>query len=332
MLRIVKIARISSVRFCAYYYLGFSIGYGNLSFEPVIACLGIAYCVWFCVAVELLNRYTDRAEDRINQPERTRVCLEIGYGNICRMSIMCWLCVVTLGIILVCFRPAFSTAIVIIVTLLIGYSYSAGPEFNRHPVISLIVLTTALSFPPIAGRILAPIEGRQDWRLVILSAVLLTLASLSLAGIKDITDVAGDRLRGYRSLWLAIIASGKSGYLILTIVAIQVVLIVGVVAVKGMTIAGLICLAIPIIEITLVKSATQNLTQSEREMLRETMHTSTFIIAVICFSCLFPSKHTLIVSLVAASWWVVASKRLHWHKLFSCRTFIHTMRLIHRGV
>src|SRR5512140_1811730 len=64
---LITLVRCGSIRFTAYYTLGFTIGFGAPGDAAVVWSLGIVYLVLFCLAVELLNRITDQVEDAVNR-------------------------------------------------------------------------------------------------------------------------------------------------------------------------------------------------------------------------------------------------------------------------
>lgn len=311
-------ARVSSIRFSAYYCLGFTAAYGDLTCRPYAAMLGLVYCVTYCSAVELLNRYTDRIEDKVNQPVRTLICSQLGYENIRKAAIACWLLVVSLGVLMVSIRRTWLSAAAVVLTVLIGVSYSVGPAFNRHRYLSLVALTTSLSMPIITGAVMSDSGARPSWPIVLVEVTLLTFISLSIAGIKDITDIEGDKIKGYESLWLSTLGSPRRNVCLAIIIAVQVVTIILSVQSQTIPFVAYLDLVIPAAEVMLISIVRRSMSE-QRHLLRESMHNLTFFATALCLLTLVPTLNTLSAVMASTVWWVVASRYLHWHNDFSAK-------------
>ena len=317
------ISRVASVRFISYYALGFMVGYGTPGPDVLTWAVGIVYCALFCVGVELLNRLSDRREDAINQPDRTAQCEFVGYDRIRVVCLGCWILLGILGLVLILLRPGWPSAAAVAGSMAIGAAYSVGPALKTRPVLTLLALSTALSLPVVCGWVFAPVRG--NGASVLAGFGLLTLASLSTAGLKDLTDTAGDAERGYRSLWLRLQRSPRAAGIMAGLAALQILVIV-LSLLAGLSPTILVCLSLPVLQVLVLRAAAGADGATGRHQVREAMHTTTLLVLVVVLVGIRPGLWSVLASAAAIGWWVFASRALHWNQHLSGGTLAAVLR------
>ena len=194
----VLLLRIGSVRFTAFYFAAFYaalVATGHK--EPEWIAVSLIFSVINCLSTELVNRYADRQEDKINRPVRTAMCEEFGFPKI--RLIAFWLFALQVPIYIGWFVAWGKVDLfaVQIVCWLTAWNYSVGLRFKARKYGVLAVLTGTFVLPFLFGWTM--FSNISELPPIIIS---LPIFVASIAGIKDITDVEGDLERGYESAFV----------------------------------------------------------------------------------------------------------------------------------
>lgn len=308
---VLLLARSCSVRFTAYYWVGWAVGLAvNDRLDVAWALLGVPLWLAYCVGTEAVNRIADRTEDAVNRPERTALCEEFGWRRLTAVAVASWAVFVSIGAALTWSHPGFALPAILLVDMGVALGYSIGPAFKRHRILSLLALTAPVTTPLVTGW---AVHGTVDTLLSpVLPAVAVQAAfSLGLAGIKDITDVAGDREIGYASLWLALIRLWRPAA-VYGLIGAPFLLLTAAVVTGVLPVVALAALPLAVVSALVVTAASRAATPAGREAAREVMHQYTFgFLAVALVACV-PTPSALVAAVVAAAYWALASKTLHW--------------------
>lgn len=319
--RAVRLIRVGSPRFAALYCAGFLAGTtqaGGISVGLLPWWLG--YWLLFCVAVEWLNRLADLPADRINQPQRTRMALSFGVRALRPLIVSLWLVVAVWSMALALTMNSTSqrvTAVVVLsINIAIGIGYSIGRFAKRRPKFALLLLSATTVMPLITG-IVAGNGTLTGSALVVVAAgaVLLGTSSLAIAGAKDLTDIVGDRLIGYRSPWLKIIESG-AGRNALALLAVQLIA-AGVIAVAGGSVFALLTIAVVPLELTVVLLANRSRSMADFIAVREFMYVVTLGNVALTGIAIVGTAEYLAMVAACVLAWIVLSRFGHWHRHFS---------------
>ncbi|MEV7417382.1 UbiA family prenyltransferase [Streptomyces sp. NPDC089919] len=303
--------RSCSVRFTAYYWVGFSVGLAaNGRLDLPWALLGVPLWLAYCVGTEAINRIADRDADVINRPERTRLCEEFGWARLTRVCVGAWVLFALIGAALVWTHPGYALPALLLVDMGVAIGYSIGPAFKRHQLLSLMALTAPMVTPLLTGW---AVHGDRDTLLspVLPIAAVLAAFSLGLAGIKDITDVEGDRELDYSSLWLALIKL-RRGAAVYALIGFPFVLLAVFTAVDRLPDVSLTLLPLVVLSALVVLAAARAEAPADREAAREVMHNYTFYFLALGLLVAVPETATALAFAAAVGWWLLASKVLHW--------------------
>ncbi|WP_033196033.1 UbiA family prenyltransferase, partial [Streptomyces xiaopingdaonensis] len=303
--------RSCSVRFTAYYWVGFTAGLAaNGRLTPGWALLGVPMWLAYCLGTEALNRIADQEADAVNRPERTALCEEFGWDRLLRVTVASWIVFVLVGAALVWVHPGAELVAILLVDIGVAVGYSVGPAFKRHRVLSLLALTAPLVTPLLTGW---AVHAATDTLLspVLPAAAVLAAFSLGLSGIKDITDVAGDRRLNYSSLWLRLVAL-RRGAAVYAMIGTPFVLLL-LFAVRG-ALPWTVTVLLPLVAVSalVVAAAGRAAAALDREAAREVMHQYTFYFLVLVLLTATPGAGTAAATAAAVVHWAVASKQLHW--------------------
>jgi 4-hydroxybenzoate polyprenyltransferase len=324
----VLLARVTSVRFAAYYGMSLAAGLGaHRLAHPGRLLFVVGYCLAFCVAIESLNRVTDRTEDEVNQARRTAMCHQLGYGRLRATAVAAWSAVVLLDVAWVLARPDGRLAALLAVNLLIGIGYSAGPRLKVRRAAVLLVLTGAIGLPLLTGYLTFPDRDRAA--AVATAGVLLVLLSLTTAGAKDVTDETGDRAGDYRSLWLEVVRRRRG--LLVVLLGLQLLVPVAVVAAGTLPPAALLAVLVLPAEAAVLACVARARTAEERSAAREAMHSSTAAGTGVILLATQPSLPTAAAVAAGLAWWVAASRWLHWNRHLSARSLALCGALLRRA-
>lgn len=200
--------RCTSTRFTCYYFLAFYCGLaGAGEHRPGWLALGAGYWFVHSTTTELLNRLADRAADEVNRPERTALCHLVGYRRLRLAAMVGSTLLLGLGLVWIVLVPTPLVIALVLVADVLCVNYSYGLRLSRSRFLSLIVLAFPFVGTFSGGWALAhprldAAAGRDFVTDALPVLVIGGLALASLSGVKDLTDMVGDHLKGYRSGWL----------------------------------------------------------------------------------------------------------------------------------
>jgi 4-hydroxybenzoate polyprenyltransferase len=318
--KLLAVLRVGSCRFAAFYFLSFQLALlraGQNGIRWIV--FGFFFWLLHCLGVELLNRYSDRVEDRINRPDRSRICEGIGYQRIRDASIVIWTILALVYATWLFWQPSRMLGLLLWTGLFAGVCYSILWRFKTKRLLSLGALTFPFGGPFligwIAGNRFQTAEFlRED--LVRLVPFLLMVGSFACghAGIKDITDIAGDRAIGYRSLWVSWISLVSHRRMILVLFSVSTWASLTTVFVAfGLlpTRYRYLLLLLPVSAALGVASARAS-TVLERAAVRETLYYYWFGFNALAMFLLVPNAGSAGRVVLAVLYWIVASRYFHW--------------------
>ncbi|WP_020673055.1 UbiA family prenyltransferase [Amycolatopsis nigrescens] len=309
--KLAFLLRCCSCRFTAYYWMGFCAGLA-MAGQLTVGWALLALPWWFAYSTgtEALNRVADREEDAINRPERTWMCEQVGWANLRWVAIGSWVVFALIGVGVLWRYPSFALAGTAIVSSMIAIGYSVGPTFKRHRLLALLALTTPMITPLCMGW---AVGGSLP---VLLGIVLpagcaLVLFSLGLGGIKDITDIEGDRAVNYSSLWLSLLTSRRGLAIYAAICLPACVTVLGVLF-ADLPPSSLGVLPFVFVSALVVTAASRAKTTEERGVAREVMHLYTQCYLALYLLLAVPSAGMAVVTGAGIACWLVTSRWLHW--------------------
>ncbi|MDR1806493.1 MAG: UbiA family prenyltransferase [Propionibacteriaceae bacterium] len=320
---LLTLLRLGTIRFAVFYLMGFLIGFSNSWLrDPLTLTIGATFCVTFSLGVELLNRWADQDHDLLSEPERFDQCRKFGFG---RIRLTAWLSLggsLLLGVALLAWRPDPVVAVLGAVSLMLGAAYSAGPRLKIHGAWTPILLTTTVTFPMVIGLRLSPAGG--EWTTIGAVFVLLTCASLSTMGVKDLADVEGDRACGYDSVWPRLMEDRRWVPLAIVLLVQVGAAAVGV-GIVGRTMA--IAFLLPPLELLVVHKAFRATRNHQEPVVRELMYWQTLVSVGLVGIAVRPSLATGIVAGAALVAWWAASRWLHWQPHYFARELWSLVRV-----
>jgi 4-hydroxybenzoate polyprenyltransferase len=310
--------RCGSCRFAAYYFLSFQIAIvdaGQASWRW--AAFGFIFWLLHSLGVELLNRYSDRVEDKINRPERTALCEVVGYESIKWAAIAIWVLIAAIYVGWLYLFPNPVLAALLWSGLIVGVCYSFLVRFKARRYLSLLVLTFPFGGPFLIGwaaahgswsmsELLSDLFGRLAPFLIVVG-----LFFAGHAGIKDITDIAGDEHVGYRSLWISLIRR-RATLTIRLLVSIWFITCMGFVAVGGLPTRFVVLAGLWPLSLMFATAASRAVMTTDRGAVRELFYHYWLLFMSVALYLLVPGLAALLSISGAAAYWILTSQSLHW--------------------
>jgi 4-hydroxybenzoate polyprenyltransferase len=310
----------ASCRFGALYCVPFCAGLaaaGTLSVAT--ALLAVAFWLALGMAIEVTNRLADRVEDTVNRPERTALCAAVGWRALARVQLVLWGLVALATAAWLARAPDALLLLLLLSGAGVGIAYSRGPRLSRRRALVFVVLSGTFVGPfclgfaagdPVAG-VGSGARFAQLGQFVPLFWVA-TLFISSLAGVKDITDRAGDEAIGYRSAFVAF--TERHGTAALTaLAAVPFVALAGFVAtglLPARTLALLAFLPLSAGVALAVRGAHDR--PADQLLVREALYHHWLAFTSATLLACYPSRGLLAAVAGAWLWWLVASRFLHW--------------------
>lgn len=284
----------------------------------------------FQLITSVSNCLSDREEDAIDYPERTRLCQSLGYGfmrDAVIASTAAYLAV--LGVMTWVVDVPLDTIIIAFLGLLASFSYSFL-RLKRHPLgaPSLLGPMSGLSLwvgwhgsggdfafldDVHLGAITALDPGALltgDTAVVLPSAIALALLGATLCGSKDVPNLAGDAAVGFKSLYLQIVTGKHPLARVLSIVSVPYLFVAACVA-AGYEPPYLWILLLYPAAIGFSRTLVRAGSPAEGLVVREVgyLYWQLFMSAVLI--AVDPTPLTAGVLLASACWWLVSSRWLH---------------------
>lgn len=203
----------TSARNIGHYYLAFILGCAAASsLNPGFALLGLVFATAVSTLVESANRLSDRREDSVNRPERTYLCRLVGFPTLERIAWFSFAILVSYSVGWFVLNPSPYLAFLLVASVIIAVTYSYAPggvrPLKRSRWLSSVLLTIPTVGPFLTAYFGTAEKGPSE--LVGTPLAFLVVAFLVLlvaTGAKDVTDLAGDELIGYRSLWVDVVTT-----------------------------------------------------------------------------------------------------------------------------
>jgi 4-hydroxybenzoate polyprenyltransferase len=318
--KVRALLRCGSCRFAAFYFLPAfaamaSVGRGSWGWALAAA----AYWWVLSLGPELVNRMADRTEDEINRPERTALCHTVGFGRIATIATGCWVAVAAADVAWLAVAPSVLLGGLLLLAGLFGIGYSYGPRFKRSRYLSLLVLTFPFCGTFLVGWCLgrtSPLHGSRLHDLyssVLPFCVVLGMTIGSLAGIKDVTDIAGDAEIGYESAWVRIVRSRPEPVVagLLSLPSLVLVAFVASGLLPGRLLGLLALLPCSWLVAFLGRHAR---TSDQAAAAREIAYSYWMAFLAIALILYVPSWPLGIAAVATVVYWLVASRRFHWSR------------------
>ncbi|HEX7291556.1 MAG TPA: UbiA family prenyltransferase [Conexibacter sp.] len=311
--------RCGSCRFGALYYVPFCAGMAAAgTLTAATALLGAGFWLALGLAIEVTNRLADRTEDAVNRPERTALCEAVGWRRLARVQLALWGAVVAATGAWLALDPNALLALLIASGAGFGIAYSRGPRLARNRALVFVVLSGTFVGPFCLGVAAGdPLGVASDAGFAQLGEFVplfwvMTLFISSLAGVKDVTDRAGDEAVGYRSAFVAF-AERHGGAALTTLAAVPFAALVAFVAGGALPARALALLAFLPLSVGIalaVRGAHDR--PADQLLVREALYHHWLAFTTATLLVLFPGFGLLAALAGAWAWWIGASRFLHW--------------------
>jgi 4-hydroxybenzoate polyprenyltransferase len=309
----------ASCRFSALYLMPFCAGLaaaGDPSAASVLC--GAGFWLVLTLAIELTNRLADRVEDAVNRPERTALCEAVGWERLERIQLALWVLVAACAAAWLALAPNALLALLLAGGAGFGLAYSRGPRLARHRALVFVVLSGTFVGPFCLGFAAgAPLGGGSGASFGQLGSFValfwvMTLFITCLAGVKDITDRAGDEAIGYRSAFLALVERHGTAALVVlaTIPFAALCAFVAAGSLVPRALALLAFLPASIVVGLAVRGAGGR--AADQLLVREALYQLWLAFTTATLLACFPSAFLLAALAGTWAWWVLASRYLHW--------------------
>jgi 4-hydroxybenzoate polyprenyltransferase len=307
----------ASCRFSALYFIPFCGGLAaSGALDAIHVVLGAAFWCVITLAIEVTNRLSDRVEDAINRPERTRLCACVGWQRLGQLEKLLWCVVAVSAIVWLALAPGILLAGLITLGVCAGIGYSRGPRLARRRMLVFVVLSGTFVGPFSLGWATSS-HGASMTDATLLGRFvplfwLGTLFITSLAGIKDVTDRAGDEAIGYNSAFLQLAhRHGTVALLLLTslpFAALGTFVAAGWLSPLALPLLGLLPISIGL---GLAVRGARDSTGAQLAIREALYHHWLAFTSIVLLAC-FPSTGLLAAVLAGWAGWVLASRYAHW--------------------
>ncbi|MFH0897348.1 MAG: UbiA family prenyltransferase [Candidatus Bathyarchaeota archaeon] len=185
------ILKLSRPRTWVFAILSFFYAYMRTS-NPVMWQIfaGIAIFSLGTGATNMINAYTDIPEDLVNNPIRIDFIRRLGMKNLINATISAYVFLILLSLP---FGLTFTS--IILMAILVSAFYSLPPiRLKKHPILALSGFSGAVALPFLAGLAAINQLSLADPWFIIFTVFMLTYGT-----VKNIPDLAGDKLAGLRT-------------------------------------------------------------------------------------------------------------------------------------
>jgi len=313
--RIHALMRVTCCRYAAYYFLPCWVplaeGYGKqlpLWVAPAVALFWFI----FSMGTETANRVSDEVEDRINQAERTALCDVAGFGLMKKLCVISWVIVSGSWIAMAWFQQNGLLAVLLGVSMFVALSYSFGLKvkgmryaanlFLALPFIGPFLTGWALGHPQMNAHASAPNLG---WLMLITG-----LFSITVGGVKDITDAEGDAAIGYNSVWVSLSRSGMARSLLYVALPYLVLIVPLALGQLPLRFACLLPFFIFAIFTAVVVQRAER--PEQQAVVREFNYHYWFAFLTVAVVLWFPEPTTIWASVGTWIYWLACTHFLHW--------------------
>lgn len=281
------------------------------------ALLAAGFWLTLSLAIEVTNRLSDRVEDEINRPERTALCAAVGWEALGSLQLALWAAVAAATLAWLALAPGTLLAAILAAGAGAGLGYSRGPRFSRRRLLVFVVLSGTFVGPFALGWATgAHGPGLADvGRLGRFTPLfwVMTFFITSLAGIKDLSDRAGDRAIGYRSAFLALADRHRAAAALALVAAVPYAALAAFVLAGALPARMLAALALLPCSIGLALAA-RGAREDVRGQLavREAFYGHWLAFTGAALLTFEPGAPLAAAVLAACGAWVLASRWLHW--------------------
>jgi 4-hydroxybenzoate polyprenyltransferase len=314
----LALLRCGSCRFAAYYFLSFQIALLDGGVKSWGWCaFGIYFWLLQSLGIELLNRYSDRIEDKVNRPERTAICERVGYGVIKVCAIVIWIVIASTYALWLIFQPNSLLCLLLCAGLIAGIGYSIGFRFKAKRYLALIVLTFPFGGPFLIGwaathsALTRPDLAVDLFRRLGPFLWICGLFFIGHAGIKDITDAVGDRKVGYRSIWVDLVESKAYGIAFI-LVSLWLSFCIIFITLGALPLRFCWLLTFAPASFVFAVSSLRAASREDRNSVRELFYHYWFAFLSVSLYLVSPTPAALISISCVLVYWVFASQVLHW--------------------
>jgi 4-hydroxybenzoate polyprenyltransferase len=317
-MRIIAFLKCASCRFAALYFVPFAgglvwTGRGTLGY----IALGALFWIVHSLGIEVTNRLSDRNEDEINRPERTRLCECVGWHELRLVQLFLWCAVLAIDVAWLVLAGNLLFGLLLALSFCIGVAYSRGPRLARTRYIGLLTFNLVFCGIFIMGWSVGNPFSRSSsvWLNQLASfgplLVIVGLFIVTLIGVKDLTDRAGDLHIGYQSLFVDLLERRRTTVM-RCMVACPFVLILASVSL-GMLPARLAALiGFAPISAIVVEAIPHAQTRTDRLLVREVFYHYWLVFSSASLLLLLPGKALALAVAGASCYWVITSRWLHW--------------------
>lgn len=332
--RVRSFLQCTSCRYTSYYFLAFCCGLGSHLQISWIA-FGIVYWFVHSSTTEALNRVADRAIDVVNRPERTALCEQIGYGRMRVIAYSGYVLLILLGGVWIAWVPTVLVILLLLLSDFIVYNYSLGLRLSRRRYGSVVVLAFPFVGPFAGGWAMAHrVLNATAWHefvghsLPVLITGGLMLASLS--WVKDVTDMIGDRLIGFRSGWVALVR-GKVAVIGAIIASVPFGVLAILVALGGLPLRYLVMLGFLPVAILLANGTRLAAASTEQMAVRELFYNYWMVALAVLAMLTIGAAAGVVVAVASFLYWRLATAFLHWTGAEGAAGIPGVLRLNFRG-
>ena len=290
-----------------------------LAHRDTIGYAGLSALYWIVqtLAIEVTNRLSDRREDEVNRPERTRLCEHIGWGRLKALQLGLWCAVVAIDIVWLILAGNPELALLLAGVVGVGFGYSRGPRLARVRHVGLLVVNLVFGGAFIVGWSVGnPLSQPSHIWLGQLTSCLPILGTVgvfivTLVGVKDLTDRAGDLRVGYRSPFVDLIER-KNTSIIRCLAGLPFALIL-VFVLLGLVPARLVALmAFAPVSAVITEALRHVRTSAEAMIVREFFYNYWLVFSSSALLLLLPSKALALAIAGAVAYWILTTRLLHW--------------------
>lgn len=305
-----------SCRFFAYYFVSFALPLMAQKGSGLLLASGAVY--WWChsLGTELVNRLADREVDVVNRPERTALCEQVGWDRLRAVAVGAWAVVAVIDVAWFVHTPTLALGGMLVAAVLAAVGYSYGPRVKQHAYLSLLELTFTFGGPFLMGWALA---GGRDLPGIVVDVLtgpfgvllFLFLFIVTLSGLKDLTDVEGDRLIGYVGVWVRLVRrSAVAAGLCLLLVPFAVLPLL--VATGQLPVRFLALLAFIPVSLAFGVAVQRGDAHEVAAAARELAYHYWLTVLGVTLLLFHPTRAAAAVVVATGAYWIVASRYLHW--------------------
>jgi len=325
--------RCASCRFATLYFVPFFAGLVLAGRDTLgYAALGALFWIVHSLAIEVTNRLSDRSEDVVNRPERTRLCEYVGWQALKAMQVGLWCAVIAIDAVWLVLAGNPEFAFLLALSIGIGIAYSCGPRLARTRHVGLLVLNLVFGGVFIVGWSAGDPFSRPThvWldQIAFFMPVLVVVGIFiaTLVGVKDLTDRAGDLRIGYRSPFVDLIER-RSVFVIRCLGACPFALIAAF-ASLGLVSGRLVALVgfAPVSAI-LTEAVRGAQTSADGLIVREVFYNYWLAFSSIALLLLLPQKTLALAIVGAISYWVLTTRWLHWGERLRAVDLVQLVRM-----